>query len=132
MTPRNGFQRRLNWIQLALYGYCGVAIVGLVKWLGPGRHPDWPFTPQGHVFTGSIILGFLIYLLVITRIRCPRCGTRLRVFRDLGVLTSYAYAGNKSARLCRHCGLNFDEEWPPLTTIEQAIAEAQKHVEPFG
>jgi hypothetical protein len=112
MTPQDTFQRRLTWIWLALCCYLTLTAIGLFRWLGLGRHPDWLSTIPGQLLVGAWILGALVYLVAITRFRCPRCGTRVRV-RDLGGLGSYR---SFKPSFCQGCGLNLREDWPPLPT----------------
>jgi|SRR5215475_6025399 len=122
MTPQDRFRKRVGLAQLTLYGYCAATAVGVARWLGPGRHPDWVSTLQGHIFMAAWALGFLVYLLALTRMRCPRCGARVRM-RDLG--GTYAHRSFKPS-FCQGCGLNLGEEWPP-----HAAAEAQKPINPI-
>ena len=128
MTPRSRFRVRLGLNQLSLYAYFAISGVGFYLWLDPDKlswqeREMWPLTLKGKVFIASWVVALLVYFVAITRFRCPRCNGRLRVFRDLGWL---AYRGWDKANPCPHCGLNFDEDWPSLTTVSEAIEEAER------
>lgn len=129
MTPRDRFQQLQLWYQLTLYGFWAATAYGYIRWLGPGRHPDWLSTTQGHFVIAAWTTGFLVYLMAMTRLRCPKCGARLRLLRDLGGLR---YRRRRGPKLCPRCGLNLDEEWPPLTTVEEAVRAAEEPINPIN
>jgi hypothetical protein len=111
MTPQDTYRRRTSNYILALVVYCAVVAFGISWWLGPGRHPEWMSTLPGEVLLAAWALGLAVYFVAVTRMRCPRCGTRIRVF-DLGGLDNYALRSYRPA-FCQGCGLNLGEEWPP-------------------
>jgi hypothetical protein len=128
LTPRMRFELRLGLYQMALYAYFVLCSVGVYLWLDPERlAPDeremWPFSFKGNVFEGAVVAGFVVYLVAITRFRCPRCHERLRMYRDLGGLSDWS---RKRKNPCPHCGLNFNEEWPQLTTVSGAVEDAER------
>src|SRR5947207_13480598 len=88
MAPRSRFRVRLGLYQLSLYAYFAISGVGFYLWLDPDKlswqeREMWPLTPKGKVFIASWVVALLVYYVVITRFRCPRCNEQLRVLRDL-------------------------------------------------
>ena len=105
MTIRSFLTTRIRWLLLLMVGSWLFAVLAGIAAAG------------GFVPTGLIVIPFLGFgaaVLVLHRIRCPRCegplghfGTRF-FFRPL--------PGMRAVNFCPYCGVNFDEhveERPP-------------------
>jgi hypothetical protein len=126
MTPRNHFRNQLDLYRLAVGVIYVVTAVGGYYWIDPDQlEPQerefWFLTYKGATMLVVWVAAFIAYCVAIIRLRCPRCHTRLRIFRDLSGLAYWAW-GRDVKKPCPNCGLNFDKEWPPLTTVEEALA----------
>jgi hypothetical protein len=125
MTPRNRFRIRMYLYQFVLYGTLLVTGIGGYYWLNPEQldpqeREYWMGTNKGLTMLAVWLAALIVYCVAITRFRCPRCHTRLRIFTDLSGLAYWSW-GQDVKKPCPNCGLNFDEEWPPRTTVEEAV-----------
>jgi hypothetical protein len=84
-------------------------------------------TNKGLTILAVMVATLIAYFVAIAlwAYRCPRCHTRLGIFTTdpTGLVLSWFC---KIKKPCPNCGLNFDEQWPPLTTVEEAVQTAEQ------
>jgi hypothetical protein len=94
--------------------------VAILAWLGcaaagfsasAGLVPEWaPFIP----FAGF----FVVVLLMLLWIRCPRCGGPLG--QNAGFLNAKDRFYQRRVNFCPYCGINFDDSYSAVVTIRSS------------
>ena len=83
-------------------------------------------TNKGLTILAVMVATLIAYFVAIALCyRCPRCHTRLGIFTTDPTGLGWSW-GRKIKKPCPSCGLNFDEQWPPLTKVQEAVQSAEQ------